>query len=173
LKIARWSDGLVLDRVPALQYHSTISRENQMSWKNAQSLALAGYSATEILASAYPTAEVRFGSDVQVLACQPNKDSENWIKVQSKTWREKLISRPGFEAPSDLKVCVSPMARGSNRGSVFSNFKTGELFVPKANGRNDEVSIVHEYLHLGFRNHPDGRNEKFIENLSREILGGR
>jgi hypothetical protein len=35
--------------------------------------------------------------------------------------------------------------------------------------REGRVTLIHEYLHLAFRNHPHGQDETFIEQLAQQL----
>jgi hypothetical protein len=35
--------------------------------------------------------------------------------------------------------------------------------------REGRVSLIHEYLHLAFRDHPHGQDEIFIERLAQQL----
>ncbi|MBK7890655.1 MAG: DUF2300 domain-containing protein [Bdellovibrionales bacterium] len=171
IKVARWSDGLILDRVENLRYHSLQSSPNRMSWTQAKALADAGYSFVEILKTAYPTGLLRYGDRVHPLRCLRQPMTEKWILEQSKRWTKRLDQEPGFERPGQLKVCQSVEFKGGAR--VFSQLQAQEMYVPRIRSREDEISILHEYLHIGFRSHPRGRDEGFIENLAHVILEER
>lgn len=169
LRIARWSEGLVLSRVPQIRYHSSQADVNRMSWVQAKSLAEAGYSMNEILKAAYPAAEISFATSLPPLDCVPNLMAARWIEEQSKSWRRHLNPVAGFEKPDKLKVCVSPGLSAENL-RVFSLLDNQQIFVPKLRYHEDEISILHEYLHIGFRHHPRGRDEIFIEDMAKALL---
>ena len=169
--IADWSDGLVLNGVDRIRYHSTKSSAHRMGWTDAVRLAKDGdakdgLGMREILASFYPEGRIEFGMPVEY-RCEPDAPTLAWISSQSKRWRPRLDQEQGFEAPSGLKVCRAPEALPL--GPVFARIEADEIYVPRSHTRNDEVSIVHEYLHLAFRNHPRGRDEKFIEKMAQAL----
>jgi len=166
LKIARWTDNLTLDRVPQLRYHSTISSTNRMSWEQAKGLAQNGFNMLEILNDAYPTGMIKFGP-LQTFACKAHPTLMSWIRHQSIKWKPQLLSQPGFEEPDSLKVCQSPEQIFG--ASVFASVESQEIYVPELRSSDDEVSILHEYLHIAFRNHPRGQDEFFIEKLARTL----
>jgi uncharacterized protein YfaQ (DUF2300 family) len=174
LRIAEWSDGLVLDRVGRVHYHSTTAGVNRMAWSQAKSLALSGFSMEEILKNAYPTGVVAFGEGAKPIECKPNPLVAKWIKEQSRGWRRSLNQVPGFEQPTELKVCLSTELTagwGGKKGlRAFSHPEAQQVFVPKLHSREDEISVLHEYLHVAFRNHPRGREEAFIEQTAHQLL---
>jgi uncharacterized protein YfaQ (DUF2300 family) len=163
MMIAKWTDGLILGGVQDLRYHSSRSSPNRMSWAQASDLAQSGYSMKEILSTAYPAGVLEYGG-LRRGHCVPNPEAAGWIAHQSRRWRKRLLSEPAFEEPTDLSVCQA-RAVGS-LSAVRADLNSGQIFVPKLRTEDDETSILHEYLHLGFRNHPKGRNEAFIENFA-------
>lgn len=170
LAIARWSEGLLLDQVAGIQYHTSDFGGNKMSWIQAKQLAQVGYSMAEILKAAYPKGVISFGESVRSRACEPNRSAREWIEMQSRHWR--FLEIPGFELPNHLETCA---ARGIFAGSgrrVFSDLERQAIYVPEVRSREDEISVLHEYLHIGFRNHPRGRNEEFIERLAQKVVEG-
>jgi uncharacterized protein YfaQ (DUF2300 family) len=173
LKIARWSDGLVLEHVPRLRYHSTKPSAGVMAWSEATSLAASGYSSVEILKSAYPTGVIAFSSFLKKIECRPNLSVEKWISTQSKRWWRKLDREPGFERPDQLKVCAIEALNSGQMKRAFSFTSAQEMYVPRLASRDDEVSVLHEYLHIAFRGHPRGQDEKFVESMARLILEER
>jgi uncharacterized protein YfaQ (DUF2300 family) len=168
LEIAKWTEGLVLERVNKIRYHSTKDSLNQMSWFQAKKLATSGYSMVEILKTAYPSGVIVFEKEINSLSCTPNIATEKWIQEQSKQWIKKLINEPGFEKPIKLKVCQNTLS--GTAGHLFSILESQEIYVPKLKDREDEISVLHEYLHIAFKDHPKGRNEKFIEHLALSVL---
>lgn len=164
LKIARWSDGLTLDRIENLRYHSDKTSKNRMSWLEAKQFAEKGFSMSEILKTFYPEGLISFGQS-QIYKCVPDLKTTKWLKGQSSKWRERLNAERGFEWPLGLKVCQIP--EEAPLRLVFANMDNFEIFVPGSKTINDEVSIIHEYLHIGFRNHPRGQDERYIESLAR------
>ena len=170
LQIAHWSDGLILDHVKQLRYHSTQSGLNQMSWAKTKGLALESYSMSELLKLAYPNGIISFGHFPKPLDCIRNAMSENWVRSQFKSWKSRLNQEPGFELPEKLKICTNSELVGSLREKVFSQIESEEIYVPPISNRQAEVSILHEYLHIAFRNHPNGRDEIYIENLAKNLL---
>ncbi len=170
LQIAEWSDDLFLDRVKRLRYHSSQAGIDRMSWPQAKNLAEEGFAMREILKVAYPTGVLSFGHSVTSLRCLPNSMTENWFNAQAKSWKRKLNQEAGFETPLNLKICLNSELSGRGRDRVFSQPNAEEIYVPKLSSQQDEVSILHEYLHIAFRNHPRGRDEVFIEKLARNLL---
>lgn len=164
LAIARWSDGLVLDRVHRLRYHSTRSAADRLAWTQAKNLAESGFNMKEILKVGYPTGILAFEKLNQPLQCRTNPLTEKWVNRQSALWQRRLNQVPGFERPENLKICESQSAR------VFSHPVKQEIYVPLLQNYEDEVSILHEYLHIAFRFHPRGKDERFVESMAIKLL---
>ena len=141
-----------------------------MSWVKAKSLAESDFRMTEILKSAYPTSTITFGSLNQAYECRPNVMTEKWISQQSKQWWRRLDREAGFERPTQLKICQSNYLQKGITSRVFSHPQAQQIFVPHVLNHDDEVSVLHEYLHIGFRFHPRGQDELFVENMARKLL---
>ncbi len=163
LKIARWSESLFLEGVPNIRYHSTKSAENRLAWTEAVKLARAGFSMPEILHSAYPASFISFGFVGLQQDCELNLPVAAWVAQQSRDWLRNLNLQEGFEAPKRLRVCKV-------RSRISSDLAKEEIFVPFIRSRDDELSVLHEYLHVGFKNHPRGHDEIFIEQQARALL---
>jgi len=164
LTIANWSDGLVLDGVEQIRYHSSKEALNRMSWLQAKDLARSGFNVKEILKTAYPVGVIKHDGG-KPHQCVQNIEASKWISKQSQAWKKRLLSEPGFEEPQKFTICRLP----SNSSRIFSDLQSLEVFAPVLKYSDDEISLLHEYLHLAFRNHPNGRDEVFIEKLARSL----
>lgn len=169
LEIARWTDGLLLSGVRNLRYHSSIASPNRMSWSQARDLARSGYSMPEILKTSYAGGFLAYGSP-DPGPCAPHPAAARWLAHQSRRWRRVLQAEAGYEEPAELKVCQS---RSGSPRPVAANLVSQEIFVPRLRTSDDETSILHEYLHIAFRNHPNGRNEGYVEKLARLLQEAR
>jgi uncharacterized protein YfaQ (DUF2300 family) len=165
LSISRWANGLILNGVEDLRYHSNKASKNVMAWTVAKDRANSGLNAKEILNSFFPSGVLTSGSRTESYACVLNKSTANWLANQIPRWRRHLAQIQGFEEPKGIKVCF-------DRPRVFSHLEALEIYVPRVMTRNDEISVAHEYLHLAFRHHPRGLDENFIETQARNLVEG-
>lgn len=165
LSISRWANGLILNGVDDLRYHTDKAAPNVMAWTVAKDRALSGLNAKEILGSFYPSGVLASGTRTESYACLPNKATASWLANQVPRWRKRLVQLQGFEEPLNIKVCF-------DRPRVFSHLEALEIYVPRVMTRNDEISVAHEYLHLAFRHHPRGLDENFIETQARNLVEG-
>ena len=163
--ISRWANGLILNGIENLRYHSNKAGPDVMAWTVAKDRALSGLNAKEILSSFYPSGLLESGSRAESYACVPNKPTASWLANQVPRWRKRLIQLQGFEDPAGIKVCY-------DRPRIFSHLEALEIYVPRVMTRNDEISVAHEYLHLAFRHHPRGLDENFIETHARNLVEG-
>jgi uncharacterized protein YfaQ (DUF2300 family) len=96
--------------------------------------------------------------------CVRQPDVETWIVRQRPLWESRLSREPGYEAP------VSPQACALNKRRPYSDPDANRLWVAPIANVNDQVSVIHEYLHLALRHHPHSRDEAYVENLARELV---
>lgn len=98
--------------------------------------------------------------------CRPLPDAEAWLARQAPSWR--LSQYPGYVPPQGVRVCLA--RSGSPRAQLASN----RIDLRSAGGPDaatqDRLSLVHEYLHLAFKQHPSGADEPFIESLARRLV---
>ncbi len=159
---AAFTEGLVLDG-PAVHYHSTASADGQMSWRAAVASSRAGTSFQSILASAYPQSRLAaFDASVD---CAPLPEARDWLLAAQRRWREPLRREAGFEPlPATLQVCRLAF------GTPHSDQRLLQIRVRDWSTQDGRVALLHEYLHLAFRHHPNGQDEDFVERLARQLV---
>ena len=54
-------------------------------------------------------------------------------------------------------------------GTPHSDQRRLEIRVREWLSREGRVTLIHEYLHLAFRDHPRGRDEAYIEQLAQRL----
>jgi uncharacterized protein YfaQ (DUF2300 family) len=161
--LAEWTDSLVLRGVP-VTYHHSEPGPNRLAWTQAVALARGGRRFDEILASAYPAGGLvslhgRASGDCERLA-----GAERWLRARAVTWRQRLRNEPGFELPPvDLAICRL------DRTHPYADVDRSRIYVRGVATPDDRMAIAHEYLHLGFRWHPRGLDEAFIERMARHL----
>ena len=159
---AAFTAGLVLDG-PAIHYHSTRSGEGQMSWQAAVDAGRAGASFEAILRDAYPRS--RLAAFDAASDCVPQPEARNWLLAAQRRWREPLRREPGFEPlPDSLQVCRLAF------GTPHSDQRLLQIRMREWFTQDGRVTLVHEYLHLAFRHHPNGQDEDFVERLARQLV---
>jgi len=159
---AAFTAGLVLDG-PPVHYHGTRAAEGLMSWQGAVASARAGASFEAILREAFPRSRLAaFDSGVD---CTPDPEARDWLLAMQRRWREPLRREPGFEPLADsLQVCRLAF------GTPHSDQRLLQIRVREWLTQDGRVTLVHEYLHLAFRHHPNGRDEDFVERLARQLV---
>ena len=96
--------------------------------------------------------------------CVRREDMETWIKQQKSLWTARLADEIGYTVPDALEVCELHARR------PYTDVPAGRIYARAIATVDDQVSLVHEYLHLALRNHPHGRDETYVENLARELV---
>jgi uncharacterized protein YfaQ (DUF2300 family) len=159
---AAFTADLVLDG-PPVHYHRDRAGDAQMAWGAAVESARAGAGFEAILAQAYPRSRlVAFDAAGD---CTPLPEARAWLLASQQRWRETLRREPGFEPlPEELQVCRLAF------GPPNSDQRLLQIRVREGFGADARVTLVHEYLHLAFRHHPNGRNEDFVERLARQLI---
>lgn len=163
LAIAAWTDQLVLSGVQ-VRYHSDTPGTNTMAWSLALAQAQAGKRFDDILAHAYPQAELATlaGGGQQ---CVRLTQADAWLTRELHHWERILRLQPGYERPAD-KPAICRLATGM----PYSEQTRNRIFVRGLATREDRITLAHEYLHLGLRNHPHGQDEALVEQLARRLV---
>lgn len=164
--IAAWTDQLVLSGVD-VRYHADTPSKNTMAWRVAVQQAQAGKRFDDILAHAYPQAELATltGGGQQ---CVRLAGAEAWIARELRQWERVLRTQPGYERPAEPPAVCRLQA-----GMPYSEQSRNRIFVRGLATREDRVTLAHEYLHLGLRNHPRGQDEALVEQLARRLVDVR
>lgn len=96
--------------------------------------------------------------------------AEAWLRQQVPRWEARLRPLPGYERPDTLIVCLA------RAGHPHVREGDDRLWLRRAGPTSledeDRLSLAHEYLHLAFRHHPAGHDERFIEDLARALVLG-
>ncbi len=160
---ASWfSDGLILGN-SAVRYHQSEAKPGVMAWTQAVAQAKQGWQFDQILAHAYPQASLR--GMQQSDDCQRLPASQAWLEKAAQRWQKILRSEAGFETPTAAPlVCMLEM------GNPYSDQRRMRLYVRSNLGREERISLAHEYLHLAFRFHPRGVDEQFLEQWARKLV---
>lgn len=165
MSVARWSDSLVLSGVDG-RYHLKQEAPRQMSWQGAVAAAEAGRRWDEILVGAYGDAGFSLAGEGDAGECHPLPVAENWLAARQKNWRQRLAAIPGFEAPAPLpRVCRL------EHGQPYADIGRGRIYATGSGNVNERLTLAHEYLHFALANHPRGRDEDFVEQTARSLLG--
>jgi uncharacterized protein YfaQ (DUF2300 family) len=165
--IARWTDQLILSGV-AVRYHADKPSTDTLSWRAAETQARNGLTFEEILSAAYPNAELTTLGNPSGVLCDRLVGAQEWLTRELQAWERRLNGEAGYERPPALPaVCLL------QAGSPYSEQTRNRIFVRGLRSRDDRVTLAHEFLHLGFRNHPRGQDEEFVEQLARRLVDNR
>ena len=163
LAIARWTDQLIVDGV-TVRYHSTTPSEGTMAWTEAVRQAKLGKHYDELLAAAYPGGALStFGNTGA--RCQRLSQNEDWLARSVPRWRRVLLREAGYEAPPQ-----APLVCALQSGAPYSEQSRNRIYMRSLATREDRITLAHEYLHLGLRNHPRGQDEDYVEQLARRLV---
>lgn len=163
LAIARWTDQLIVDGV-TVRYHSTTPSEGTMAWTEAVRQAKLGKHYDELLAAAYPGGALStFGNTGA--RCQRLAQNEDWLARSVPRWRRVLLREAGYEAPPQ-----APLVCALSSGAPYSEQSRNRIYMRPLATREDRITLAHEYLHLGLRNHPRGQDEDYVEQLARRLV---
>lgn len=162
-QVSAWTDSLVLSGA-MVHYSLDDSSGGRLSWTEAQKLAVNGYHFDEILKSAFPSARIAVSEDRTQRVCAREPQLERWLSGQSRIWSRRLMRVPGYEAPSDVAVCRL------DAGAPYADTDTNRIYVGHDTTSEDRITLAHEYLHLAFKSHPSGVDNRFVESMARELI---
>jgi uncharacterized protein YfaQ (DUF2300 family) len=163
-RIGVWTDNLVLVGVPNVQYRG--DRHGQLlSWEWAKDLAANRYYFDQVLAAAYPGGKLGIYDEKRKEECHRDASAESWIRIHSKEWSRALSEKSGYLPPDSVEVCEM-------NETPYSDFHNNKIFMYFRGDSESRITAAHEYLHLAFKNHPLGLNERFIEKTARELVLG-
>lgn len=163
LAAALFTDDLVLEGAP-VRYHRDSPAPNRLAWMQAVSHSREGMGFDRILASAYPSASLAgLGGREE---CRRIAEAEAWLARTADAWRRRLSAEPGFEHISEpVRVCALA------EGNPYADQARLRIYARDWRSREGRLTLAHEYLHLAFRFHPNGADERYIERLARRLLG--
>ena len=163
LAIARWTDQLIVDGV-TVRYHTNQPSEGTMAWSEAVRQARQGKHYDELLAAAYPGGALStFGNTGA--RCRRLAQNEDWLARSVPRWQRVLLREAGYEAPSQASLVCALQS-----GAPYSEQSRNRIFMRPLATREDRITLAHEYLHLGLRNHPRGQDEEYVERLARRLV---
>lgn len=159
--VAAFTEGLVVDG-QAVRYHGDQASPGVMSWQAAVAAGRQGQPFAAILRAAYPRGSLAsFRAEAD---CTPLPQAQQWLAERQQRWRRVLRAEAGFQPVDDtLRVCQLAM------GVPHSDQRRLVIRVREWHSREGRVSLIHEYLHLAFRDHPHGQDETFIERLAQQL----
>ncbi len=162
--IAQWTDQLVLTGA-SVRYHADTASKDTMAWSAAVAQARLGRRFDEILAAAWPHAELATLAGGGAQQCERLPAAEAWLARELPHWERLLRGEAGYETPPEL-----PAVCRLGHGAPYSEQLRNRVFVRGLATREDRITLAHEFLHLGLRNHPRGQDEKLVEQLARRLV---
>jgi uncharacterized protein YfaQ (DUF2300 family) len=98
------------------------------------------------------------------LPCECEETVQSWLSLRAESWDRSLAGVEGYEKPEAVSVCLI------HRGRPHVDYARNRIFLRRVEKGEDTLTLVHEYLHLAFKNHPRAKDELFIENMARTLL---
>ena len=163
LAIARWTDQLIVDGV-IVRYHSTKPSQGTLAWSQAVAQARLGKRFDELLAQAYPGGALAVAGNSGA-RCERLTANEAWLARALPRWRRLLITQGGYEAPATM-----PVVCALSTGMPYSEQSRNRIYMRPLATREDRITLAHEYLHIGLRQHPRGQDEAYVEQLARRLV---
>lgn len=158
---AQFTEGLILTGRP-VRYHHHQAAPGVMAWDTAVTQSRSGLPFDAILRSAYPGTTL--DGTQAATDCEALPEATQWLLQRQRRWREVLHRQAGYQALGDsVSVCQLAM------GTPHSDQRRQVIRLREWHSREGRVTLIHEYLHLSFRDHPNGRNEEFIEQLAQRL----
>jgi uncharacterized protein YfaQ (DUF2300 family) len=158
---AAYTEGVVVHGVP-VRYHANKPAPGVLSWQHAVESSRKGVGFRDILLHAYAGGTLgpaRAGTD-----CLPLPQAAEWLLQRQQRWRAVLRAQHGYQpVGNDMRVCQLLM------GTPHSDQRRLLIRIREWQTREGRVTLIHEYLHLAFRHHPNGANETFIEQLAQRL----
>jgi uncharacterized protein YfaQ (DUF2300 family) len=158
---AAFTAGLVLTGAP-VRYQLDGPQPQVMGWKQAVASSRAGVSVEALLRDSFPAATLSGWNDES--DCQLMPRATAWLAERETRWRRVLRSETGYE-PLDSAPQVCQLTQGVPRADL----RRGRIYVREWASRDGRVALIHEYLHLAFKRHPNGRDEAYIERLAQQL----
>jgi uncharacterized protein YfaQ (DUF2300 family) len=162
VQAALFTDGLLLKGAVA-RYRLDGNEPGALAWKTAVQQARAGLRFDEILASAFPTSSLAATTGEE--ECRPLPEVQAYLSHATLLWGRRLAGEPGFEPPDGtLSVCAI------DHGAPYVDTRRLRVYLRGLAGREDRLTLAHEYVHLAFRFHPTGTDEDYVERLARSLM---
>jgi uncharacterized protein YfaQ (DUF2300 family) len=159
---AAFTQGLVLTGT-AVRYHRDQASPGVMAWTQAVQAAQQGLGFATIAQQAYPQAT--WAGVAGQADCEALPQAQAWLREREHRWREQLRREAGFEPTSaQLRVCRLSL------GLPHADAKRLQIRIREWASREGRVTLVHEYLHLAFRHHARGADERFVERLAQQLV---
>ncbi len=149
----------------AVRYHRDQAAPGVMSWSDAVAAHRAGSGMADILYTSYT--QLILNGWHQAATCEALPQARHWLQERQARWRSRLRQVSGFEALLDAaqwQVCQL------ERGVPFAELDRLRIHVREWSSREGRVTLIHEYLHLVFRHHPNGQDEALIERLAQQLV---
>lgn len=163
-QIALFTQDLIVSDA-RVQYHQNQAKPAVFSWTAAVDLSKNNpdWVFTDLIFQTYSKAGLT-GWYLEK-DCSKLGHAEEWLNANAKRWRSQLHTVQGFIPPPSIEVCQV------QNGWANSDQRRLRIYLQGWGKLEHRISLIHEYLHLALRNHPNGQNEVLIEKLARQLAG--
>ncbi len=151
---ALFTEGLALEG-QSVTYQQQGQLTDRLSWEQAVQEEQRGLNYLSILKTAFPASVLTTLSGES--NCLRLYAVENWLQQRLPHVNPLLYQQPGYEPVAHLMICQL------NYGTPYADQRQEILWIRRLWSHEDHISLWHEYLHLAFKNHPNGANERYIE----------
>jgi uncharacterized protein YfaQ (DUF2300 family) len=159
---AAFTQGLVLTGAD-VRFHRDAASPGVMAWSQAVHSSRQGRGFVAIVQQAYPQAA--WSGVAGQADCEALPQAQGWLREREQRWRERLRREAGFEpASAQLQVCRLSL------GVPHADAGRMQIRIREWISREGRVTLVHEYLHLAFRHHTRGADERYIERLAQQLV---
>ncbi len=164
MQAALWTQDLLMTG-QAVRYHQNTQKSAVFSWQSAVEYSKQNPKASfyALLLKTYP--QLGFSGIYFELDCAPLPQAQLWLQNNVKKWRSTLTQVNGFQEPASFNVCQI------QNGLANSDQRRLKIYIQGWGKLEHRLSLIHEYLHLAFANHPNGHDEVLIEKLARQLAG--
>lgn len=166
LEISQKTKDLIISNVNPIRYHLEKDGPKMLSWKTALALSKQKKSFVEILEGHFKGLKFTTSTSPRTQTCAQHLTAQRWLKANMDKIRR--LARERIAGKYD----VTPFVCHSMYGKAFLQRETKNIFLDKFEDTDDQVSLVHEYLHIVLSNQSENNNEQFVDRLAKDIVRG-
>ena len=96
--------------------------------------------------------------------CVPAPQIAARLAELTQQWQPVLRNEPGYQPVPQITVCLA------ESGLPFADQAAMRIYVRPLSTEDAQITLAHEYLHLAFAHHPNGRNEAYIERMAQQLV---
>lgn len=159
--IAAQTTSLVLNR--EVFFHETKTGEKTFSLSLSSRQAGQGLKYDEILAGAFPSLAIIPLWSLKKTSCDELTQASEWLRYNLNAWQKELIP-----LGADLMASTTVCRNSAHRAFYFDK----RIYMAGFSDTEDQITLVHEWLHAAFAETPLGDDEGRIEGLAKRLVMG-